>query len=117
MSDSAFSLEPELPAHSTEIEIINAEAFGPGRFARAAFRIREQGPHELAMSYVARSGDTVVGSVRLTRILIGEKPALLLGPLAVRPDYKNLGIGRQLVSTAVEAARAAGCEGGIAGWR
>ncbi len=108
MSDSAFSLEPELPAHSTEIESINAEAFGPGRFARAAFRIREQGPHEQALSFVARCGDRVIGSVRLTRVLIGEKPALLLGPLAVRPDYKNLGIGRQLVSTAVEAARVSG---------
>lgn len=108
MSDSAFSIEPELPAHSTEIETINAEAFGPGRFARAAFRIREQGPHEEALSFVARCGESVVGSVRLTRVMIGEKPALLLGPLAVRPDYKNLGIGRKLVSTAVEAARASG---------
>lgn len=108
MSDSAFSIEPELPAHNTEIESINAEAFGPGRFTRAAFRIREQGPHEQALSFVARSGDKVVGSVRLTRVLIGEKPALLLGPLAVRPVYKNLGIGRKLVSTAVEAARVSG---------
>lgn len=32
---------PEQPAHDLEIEHINAEAFGPGRFARAAYKIRE----------------------------------------------------------------------------
>lgn len=108
MSDSALSFEPELPAHSTEIETINADAFGPGRFTRAAYRIREQGPHEQALSFVARSGEIVIGSVRLTRIVIGDCPALLLGPLAVRPEFKNQGIGRKLVSISVDAARASG---------
>ena len=37
---------PEQPAHDPEIEAINEEAFGPGRFARAAYKIREGGPHE-----------------------------------------------------------------------
>ena len=44
---------PEAPAHDAEIEAINAEAFGPGRFARAAYKIREGGPHERALSFVA----------------------------------------------------------------
>jgi predicted N-acetyltransferase YhbS len=32
----------------------------------------------------------------------------MLGPLAVRPAHKNLGIGRHLVAMALEAARNAG---------
>jgi predicted N-acetyltransferase YhbS len=44
---------PEEPAHDPEIELINEEAFGPGRFARAAYKIREGGPHERALSFVA----------------------------------------------------------------
>jgi predicted N-acetyltransferase YhbS len=40
----------------------------------------------------------------MTRVAAGEGTALLLGPLAVRPSYKNLGIGRRLVRIAVEAA-------------
>ncbi len=44
----------------------------------------------------------------MTRVAAGEGRALLLGPLAVRPDYKNLGIGRKLVRIAVEAAEKAG---------
>lgn len=99
---------PEQPAHDPEIEHINAEAFGPGRFARAAYRIREGGPHERALSFVAMHEGAVVASVRLTRVVAGEGRALLLGPLAVRPDYKNMGIGRALVRIAVEAAAKAG---------
>lgn len=99
---------PEVSAHDTEIDAINEEAFGPGRFARAAYRIREGGPHERALSFVAIRGGTVVASVRLTRIVAGEGRALLLGPLAVRPAHKNLGIGRRLVAISLEAAKTAG---------
>ncbi len=99
---------PESPAHDPAIEHINEEAFGPGRFARAAYRIREGGPHERALSFVALRGGEVVGSVRMTRIALGEGRALLLGPLAVRPVHKNLGIGRRLVEMAVVAGAKAG---------
>lgn len=101
---------PEEPAHDDAIDQINAEAFGPGRFARAAYRIREGGPHERALSFVALHEGEVVGSVRLTRIAAGNGRALLLGPLAVRPVYKNKGIGKKLVRIALEAAQAAGSE-------
>jgi predicted N-acetyltransferase YhbS len=96
---------PETPAHDIEIDHINEEAFGPGRFARAAYRIREGGPHERHLSFVALKRNEVVASVRLTRIAAGDGRALLLGPLAVRPAHKNLGIGRKLVAVAIEAAR------------
>lgn len=99
---------PEAPAHDPAIEEINAEAFGPGRFARAAYRIREGGPHERALSFVATSDEAVVGSVRMTPIRAGAGVALLLGPLAVRPAYKNIGIGKRLVAVALAAARRAG---------
>jgi predicted N-acetyltransferase YhbS len=99
---------PEQPAHDAEIDDINAEAFGPGRFAKAAYKIREGGPHERALSFVAVHEGAVIASVRLTRIAAGKGRALLLGPLAVRPKFKNLGIGRKLVAIAVEAAKAAG---------
>lgn len=98
----------ETPAHDATIEAINEEAFGPGRFTRAAYRIREGGPHERALSKVALAGDEIVASVRLTRIAAGEGRGLLLGPLAVRPAWKNLGIGKHLVMLSLEDARAAG---------
>jgi predicted N-acetyltransferase YhbS len=99
---------PEEPAHDPEIEIINAEAFGPGRFTRAAYKIREGGPHERNLSFVAMNGGAVVASVRMTRVAAGAGRALLLGPLAVRPPFKNVGIGRRLVAMALEAAQKSG---------
>lgn len=96
---------PELAAHDPEIEDINAEAFGPGRYTRAAYAIREGGPHRRDLSFVALTGGEVIASVRMTPIAAGEGRALLLGPLAVRPAAKNRGIGRKLVAIALEAAR------------
>ncbi len=104
MNASDVTYLPETPAHDAEIDHINEEAFGPGRFARAAYKIREGGPHERALSFVAVHDGAVIASVRLTRIAASEGRALLLGPLAVRPAFKNLGIGRRLVAIAIEAA-------------
>ena len=99
---------PESPAHDPEIDAINDEAFGPGRFARAAYKIREGGPHERALSFVAIDTGHVIGSVRMTRVAAGEGRALMLGPLVVKPSHKDLGIGRRLVKMACEAAAGAG---------
>jgi len=108
MSLADIVFMPETPAHDHEIEDINAEAFGPGRFAKAAYKIREGGPHERALSFVAVHEGKVVASVRLSRIVAGEGKGLLLGPLAVRPAYKNQGIGRKLVRIGLQAAREVG---------
>lgn len=99
---------PENPAHDAEIDAINAEAFGPGRFVKAAYKIREGGPHDRNLSFTALHAGVVVGSVRMTPVVAGEGRAQLLGPLAVKPAYKNLGIGRKLVALALEAAAQAG---------
>lgn len=98
----------ELPDHDVEIEAINADAFGPGRFTRAAHFIREGGPHDRALSYVALMGGIVIASLRLTPIVVGDTSALLLGPLAVDADWKNRGIGRTLMRMSIETAKEAG---------
>lgn len=105
-NDFAYLLEQA--AHDPQIDEINEEAFGPGRYSRAAYRIREGGPHERSLSFVAMRGEAVIGSVRMTRVAAGKGRALLLGPLAVRPEWKNIGIGRRLVAIALEAAAKAG---------
>ncbi|RWA95105.1 GNAT family N-acetyltransferase [Mesorhizobium sp.] len=108
MSLADVTYLPEAPAHDPEIEAINDEAFGPGRFVLAAYKIREAGGHDRSMSFVAVKDETVIASVRMTRVAAGAGRALILGPLAVRPSFKNLGIGRRLVAIALEAAAKAG---------
>lgn len=108
MQQLELTYAQEDSAHDLQIEAINAEAFGPGRFTRAAHFIREGGPHDLSLSFVALQGGIVVGSVRLTPVVVGSTPALLLGPLAVRPEWKKRGIGATLMKMCMEAARKSG---------
>jgi predicted N-acetyltransferase YhbS len=108
MTIGPFSFRLEEPGDDAEIETLHSNVFGPGRFARAAYRLREGVRHEADLSFVAHAGQELVASVRLTRIAIGGRPALLLGPLVVRPEFKGQGAGKALVRMAVEAARKAG---------
>ncbi|MER8892151.1 N-acetyltransferase, partial [Mesorhizobium sp. M0907] len=84
---------PETPAHDPEIEAINDEAFGPGRFVLGAYKIREGGPHERTLSFVAVDGDIVVASVRMTRIAAGAGRAVMNGALAMGAARKKIGHG------------------------
>lgn len=108
MESDLFTYRLEGPGDEPAIEALHAEAFGPGRYARAAYRLREGVAHDPALSFVAHVGEEMIASVRMTAIAIGEGPALLLGPLVVLPAYKGQGAGRTLVRMAVEAAREAG---------
>jgi len=108
MKQTTWVIRPENFSDNDSIEALQAEAFGPGRFARTAFRIRENVPHRTDLSFVGLAGDKVAGSIRLSPIRIGEADALLLGPLTVSPDFKNRGLGKALMHTAMEAAAAAG---------
>lgn len=108
MTELPLSVHPETPDDDTAIERLHARTFGPGRYSRTAFRIRESTPHERTLSFTARVGTMLVGSVRLTRVRIGQTPALLLGPLTVEPPFQSVGIGAQLMETALEAARLQG---------
>ncbi|SJZ83385.1 GNAT family N-acetyltransferase [Consotaella salsifontis] len=106
ISDVLYLLDSS--EYDDAVAAITDEAFGPGRFVRAAERVREMAPHIRALSFVAIQGGAVVGSVRLTPVAIGKTPVLMLGPLAVRPGYKNRGIGKALMRMAADAAKAAG---------
>lgn len=99
---------PEQPVDASVIEEIAAEAFGPGRFTRAAERVREMAGLDPSLCFVAAIEDEIIGSVRMTPILVGETPSLMLGPLAVRPPYKGRGAGKALMLMAAEAARQKG---------
>ena len=108
MSDLPFTLEPETPDDAEHILRLNERVFGPGRFARTAYRVRETTPPDLGSSFVARIGPVLVGATAMTPIFIGESPALLLGPLIVEPVFRSRGIGEALVGASLEAAQKAG---------
>ena len=100
-----FTIRLENPKDHEEIEALAALVFGPGRFSRAAFRLREGIAFEPGLSFVALDGSRIIGSVRLTKILIGKRLALILGPLMRLPGARGIGIGRELMNRALLAAK------------
>ncbi|MFN3657287.1 MAG: GNAT family N-acetyltransferase [Pseudolabrys sp.] len=108
MSELALTILPEKADDALAIDRLHERTFGPGRYARSAYRIREGRGHALDLSFTARIGTLLVGSVRLTPICIGDTPALLLGPLTVEPPFRSRGIGGALIARALEVARAKG---------
>lgn len=95
-------IEIEAPADAAAVEGLVLAAFGPGRFAKTAERLRERA--RIAAGFVAREDGRVIGSVRLWAITVGGAPALFLGPIAVAPDSRRAGLGADLVQACVEQA-------------
>ena len=108
MTELSLSILPETADDAEPIERLHERTFGPGRYARTAFRIREGRGHLLSLSFTARIGTLMVGSLRLTPICIGETPALLLGPLTVEPPFRSRGIGGALIKRALDDAKKQG---------
>lgn len=98
----------ERPVDAGAVEALVASAFGPGRLAKAAERLREGNRPIRELSCVAWEEEKAVGCVRLWPIAIGDRAALLLGPFAVDDRWRDRGLGRALIRQACDAAAAAG---------
>jgi predicted N-acetyltransferase YhbS len=88
---------------------LHARVFGPGRFTRSAYRVREGKGHMSRYCRVADLNGRLIASLRLTEAMIGGvSGAALLGPLAVDPDFHGQGYGRQLVAEAMGVMKSEG---------
>ena len=108
MPPPKFTVRLQTSADQITVDRLNARAFGPGRYARSAYRLREGIDPEPTLSFVACVGPLIVGSNIMTRIRCGDTPALLLGPLTVEPAFQKGGIGEALIHRSLGAARETG---------
>ncbi len=95
-----YPILPERPADAAQIDSLLDLTFGSDRTRKTVYRLREGVAHVKPLAFVVRDEDgTVLGSIRYWPVGIGEAatPAIMLGPVAVHPDYQGQGIGRALI--------------------
>ncbi len=104
----------ERPSDTVCIEKMYSQAFGPGRFARTAYRIREMAGYLPNISCVVEHQDKaenncIAGTIRFSEIVVGgQGHALLLGPLVVREAYRGYNYGIVLMEHGLLLAKQAG---------
>jgi predicted N-acetyltransferase YhbS len=108
-SDAAsFAIRAERASDIVAREALLDACFGENRHTRTCQRLRDgRAPAEgLALSALAQG--RLVGTLRLWHVSAGGVPALVLGPLAVDPSCRDLGVGSALMERALTAAKARG---------
>jgi predicted N-acetyltransferase YhbS len=92
------------PEDDQFVDDLQALAFGPGRFARTAFRVRERFPIDKSLSMIGEIGGERGGSVWMTPISVSGVDGYLLGPLATHPDFRRRGLGKTLAKEVTRIA-------------
>ncbi len=103
-----LTVRPATAADDAFVDDLQAIAFGPGRFARTAFRVRERFPIDTSLSLIAEVDGVSCGSVWMTPISVGGMKGYLLGPLATHPNFRKRGAGKLLAREVSKRALARG---------
>ena len=74
------------------------KSFGPGRFARSVYRLREKNDRDTEFSYIYELNNQILSSISYYKTFLNNDiNGLLLGPLAVDPEHRGKGYGVELV--------------------
>jgi predicted N-acetyltransferase YhbS len=103
-----FAIRNERAADVATREALLDACFGETRHGRTCQRLRDGRAPAAGLALAAVREGKLVGTVRLWHVSAGGRPALVLGPLAVDPACRELGIGAALMHQALAAARARG---------
>ena len=103
-----FAIRAERAADVGTREALLDACFGENRHGRTCQRLRDGRAPAAGLALAAVREGKLVGTVRLWHVSAGGRPALVLGPLAVDPACRELGIGAALMNQALAAARARG---------
>ncbi len=103
-----FAIRSERASDVVAREALLDACFGANRQLRTCQRLRDgRAPAEgLALSAVSQG--RLVGTLRLWHVSAGGTRALVLGPLAVDPSCRKLGVGTALMEHALAAAKQRG---------
>lgn len=104
----AWTIRRETDADERRIALLTEAGFGPGRYAKSAYRLREGVRAVAELGFVAVEDGILRGSVRFWPVTVGSEPSLLLGPLAVQTDQRGRGIGISLMQRGLHEAEQKG---------
>jgi predicted N-acetyltransferase YhbS len=100
-------ISKQTAADDAAIETLMGRAFGPARYSRSVWLLRS-GPPIADLCLVLRESGTMLASLRFWEVQLEQQAVLLLGPLAVQPDLRGQGYGRQIVKEGLARAKAMG---------
>lgn len=104
----------EQPKHACAIEALLDASFGPDRFGKTAYRLRDGVDSIPELNLVAIEHDehgheVLEGTIRYWPILVGgSTPSLLLGPIAVAGRLQGGGLGSKMIRMSLNKAIAHG---------
>jgi putative acetyltransferase len=104
---TGIRVRPEGPADVAAIRAVLKAAFPTPVEAGLVDALRDSPAWLPGLSIVGERDGDVVAYALLTRVTVepGGRPALALGPVAVRPAYQRTGLGVAVVYAALDAAR------------
>ena len=96
-------IRKKIQSDNDTIENLLNKTFGPGRYARSVYRLRENKPYLDDYSYVYSLNGKILASISFCETLINNSyTGLLLGPLAVEPNQVGKGYGKKLVKHSLD---------------
>lgn len=109
--DAPFAIRHERLSDEAAREALLDVSFGAGRHARTCQRLRDGRLPADGLALTATRDGRLIGSVRLWNVAASGQPLLMLGPLAVDPGCRSLGLGAALMTRALDEARTRGHAG------
>ena len=106
--DPQYMIRPQDDHDVSEIARLMGLSFAASHKSRVIHLLRGgEMVHELchvAVDTHTSKGARLLGSIRYWPVTVGGRPALVLGPLAVNPEWRGFGIGVALVETSLALA-------------
>ena len=106
-------IAPAAAADRPVIEQLLDAGFGPARCQRTAYRLREAAEPIAGLSFIARDGTALVGSLQCWNIVLAgpsvpRSPLVLLGPVVVAGSHSGRGLASALMHHVLAAADTSG---------
>ena len=102
-TDTIATLIPLDTVEPAMVEQVLDRAFGPDRFTRTAYKVREGTDWLPALSFAALDADEMlVGTIQVWPVALTDPsgkahPMLMVGPVAVLPERQREGFGQALM--------------------